>query len=78
MIMKPRHGFALALLIGLTLPAHSQEGVLKQEVPGVWFREGETRPGTRVILCANTSLIELKDYLIKAQEGLAEADQVRD
>src|SRR5581483_2033935 len=44
--------------------AIAQEGALKQVVPGVWFREGETRPGTRVILCANSSLIEMKDYLI--------------
>jgi cyclase len=52
------------LLIGLAAAASGQEGVLKQVAPGVWFREGETRPETKVILCANSSLIEMKDYLI--------------
>lgn len=52
------------LLAGLAASASAEPGMLKQVVPGVWFREGETRPETRVILCANSSVIEMKDYLI--------------
>jgi glyoxylase-like metal-dependent hydrolase (beta-lactamase superfamily II) len=45
-------------------PAGAQEGTLRQIVPGVWFREGETRPNTRVVLCCNSVVIEMKDSLI--------------
>jgi cyclase len=62
--MKSHLVFGAVALLVLGANASAQEGVLKQVVPGVWFREGETRPGTRVILCANSSLIEMKDYLI--------------
>ena len=55
---------ALLVLTCLAVAANAQEGVLKQVVPGVWFREGETRPVTRVILCANSTVIEMKDFLI--------------
>src|SRR5690348_16947039 len=61
--MKSR-ACAAAVLLVLATAGLAQEGVLRQVVPGVWFREGETRPGTRVILCANSALIEMKDYLI--------------
>src|SRR5215469_55990 len=46
--------------------AAAQPGQLKQIVPGVWFREGETRPETRVVLCCNSVLIEMQDYLVVA------------
>jgi len=51
----------LAALVG---PAHAQPGALKPIVPGVWFREGETRPNTRVVICCNNIVIEMKDSLI--------------
>jgi cyclase len=44
--------------------AAARPGQLQQIVPGVWFREGETRPETRVVLCCNSVLIEMKDYLV--------------
>src|SRR5690242_9919080 len=62
--MKWTISLTAGALVSLATLASAQEGVLKPIVPGVWFREGETRPGTRVILCANSSLIEMKDYLI--------------
>jgi len=62
--MRLRHA-AGAWLLAASLPAvYAQPGMLKEVAPGVWFREGETRPVTRVILCANSSVIEMKDYLI--------------
>ena len=50
--------------IALAGLAVAQEGTLRQIVPDVWFREGETRPGTRVVVCCNNVVIEMKDYLI--------------
>src|SRR5215467_25802 len=52
---------ALCMLVG---SASAEPGQLKQIAPGVWFREGETRPETRVVLCCNSILIEMKDYLV--------------
>jgi glyoxylase-like metal-dependent hydrolase (beta-lactamase superfamily II) len=64
--MKLAHvtGIAWLLLAGLVVTAGAEVGTLKQIVPGVWFREGETRPETRVVLCANSAVIEMKEYLI--------------
>jgi glyoxylase-like metal-dependent hydrolase (beta-lactamase superfamily II) len=64
--MKPGPLVILAWLVvtGPAPPADAQEGTLRQVVPGVWFREGEMRPNTRVVLCCNSIVIEMKDYLI--------------
>jgi glyoxylase-like metal-dependent hydrolase (beta-lactamase superfamily II) len=62
--MKLHRALSVCLLLGAAIAARAQEGTVKQIVPGVWFREGETRPGTHVILCANSSIIEMQDYLI--------------
>jgi glyoxylase-like metal-dependent hydrolase (beta-lactamase superfamily II) len=64
--MKLTHLVIVAWLFvgGLTATADAQPGTLKQIVPGVWFREGETRPGTRVVLACNNIVIEMEDYLI--------------
>jgi glyoxylase-like metal-dependent hydrolase (beta-lactamase superfamily II) len=55
---------AWLVVMGCAPPGAAQEGILRQVVPGVWFREGETRPSTRVVLCCNDIVIEMKDYLI--------------
>jgi glyoxylase-like metal-dependent hydrolase (beta-lactamase superfamily II) len=47
------------LFAGLVPAAQAQPGILKEVVPGVWFREGEPRTG----FCNNT-VIEMNDYLI--------------
>jgi glyoxylase-like metal-dependent hydrolase (beta-lactamase superfamily II) len=62
--MKWHRVFVACVFIALGTVARAQEGTVKQVVPGVWFREGETRPGTRVILCANSTIIEMADYLV--------------
>jgi glyoxylase-like metal-dependent hydrolase (beta-lactamase superfamily II) len=52
------------LVATLAASACAQEGTVRPIVPGVWFREGETRPMTRVVLCSNSVVIEMKDHLI--------------
>jgi cyclase len=58
--MKLAHCCVACLLLGgLPLTAGAQPGVLKQVVPGVWFREGEMD-----LSHCNNAVIEMADYLV--------------
>jgi glyoxylase-like metal-dependent hydrolase (beta-lactamase superfamily II) len=58
--MKLAHSFLSCLLLcTLPLTAVAQHGVLKQVVPGVWFREGEME-----LSYCNNAVIEIADHLV--------------